>query len=826
MKKVVFLYIIVVFLFHIKIKAQTYSNCSEAFTLCYDSVGYQNFNRKGFGVQEISSPNSCSSEEHNSMWIKVTFRTSGTFGFDLKPYNNYGQLSQFANVDYDFFVFGPNATCGNLGSAIRCSTTNSKDANLPDTYTGMNGSETDTSEGPGASGNSFVKWIDVNAGETYYIAIDVKELAAIETAFNFIYTGSALREGTPVSEVPAGTSLDMAQCDDDGVFDYSTTFDLTKNSPIIIGSQTNVTVSYYLNMSDAINRLNVINNPSAFVNTLNPQLIVALIEHNNTSCSAVESFYIKVVDSNVNYVATKSAVCDDMVDGDDNNGKAVFDLNKVTSDILGNLNTSNLTIKYYLTQNEAIADINPLTQFFYNSISSKQSIFVTVTGANYCSKRPQEIQLIVNPLPPKNTYSLTQCDVGSSPDGLTLFNLSEADKALTQNDVNLSVKYFLNVAEELNSNSLNISYLNITNPQQIIARITDARTGCSSLGFLNLRVNVIAENTLIIKQCDVLGQENGFATFNLNDANITLSPTQTIKYYLLQNEALLEKNEIINNTNYTNSIAYKSAVFARIEDDNACYGIVEIQLIVNKLPKIITEGKDFLCSNISNDFVSINAAILEGNPTDYTYKWERNGQILSEINYGIQVNQTGIYTVEVTNSDNCSKFRKINVEQSSSAATVDIDVTDVTTNSNTVTVIVTGLGEYSYSLDEPFGPFQSLNFFENVSAGIHEVYILDENGCGTINETIAVIGIPKFFTPNNDGFNDVWKIKGVDAVFNTTTNVIIFDRYGKYIKQIPIGDFNGWDGTLNGKSLPADDYWYNINLADGRIVKGHFALKR
>jgi len=48
----------------------------------------------------------------------------------------------------------------------------------------------------------------------------------------------------------------------------------------------------------------------------------------------------------------------------------------------------------------------------------------------------------------------------------------------------------------------------------------------------------------------------------------------------------------------------------------------------------------------------------------------------------------------------------------------------------------------------------------------------------------------------------------------------------KLLKQIPIGDYNGWDGMLNGKPLPADDYWYNINLADGRIVKGHFALKR
>jgi hypothetical protein len=63
-------------------------------------------------------------------------------------------------------------------------------------------------------------------------------------------------------------------------------------------------------------------------------------------------------------------------------------------------------------------------------------------------------------------------------------------------------------------------------------------------------------------------------------------------------------------------------------------------------------------------------------------------------------------------------------------------------------------------LDEPNGPFQLSNFFDNVAAGIHEVYINDSNGCGTISKTIAVLGLPKFFYPNGDGYNDYWNLKG------------------------------------------------------------------
>jgi hypothetical protein len=42
------------------------------------------------------------------------------------------------------------------------------------------------------------------------------------------------------------------------------------------------------------------------------------------------------------------------------------------------------------------------------------------------------------------------------------------------------------------------------------------------------------------------------------------------------------------------------------------------------------------------------------------------------------------------------------------------------TDINTVTVNVTGSGNYEYSLNDPYGPFQSSNFFDNVPAGIHE----------------------------------------------------------------------------------------------------------
>jgi gliding motility-associated-like protein len=74
-----------------------------------------------------------------------------------------------------------------------------------------------------------------------------------------------------------------------------------------------------------------------------------------------------------------------------------------------------------------------------------------------------------------------------------------------------------------------------------------------------------------------------------------------------------------------------------------------------------------------------------------------------------------------------------------------------------------------------------------------------------------------------DGINDEWKISDMDKFPKSV--VYIFDRYGKLLKQMDANSV-GWNGTLNGLLLPADDYWFRLILNDNQIVNGHFCLKR
>jgi gliding motility-associated-like protein len=264
--------------------------------------------------------------------------------------------------------------------------------------------------------------------------------------------------------------------------------------------------------------------------------------------------------------------------------------------------------------------------------------------------------------------------------------------------------------------------------------------------------------------------------------------------------------------------------------NSTCNASIVLAFIVNPLPPVNlnVDGSEneLVCDNLPTFFITLNAGIQGGSPTsDYKYKWSKNnGLLTNQTNYTLDVNQEGIYTVEVSTLLECSRTRTIKVTASDIAKISSIDIVDLA-DKNTVTVNVTGLGDYEYSLDDPFGPFQDSNFFDQVPAGIHEVYINDKNGCGTVSKPIAVIGVPKFFTPNGDGYNDFWNVKGINADFNAKSTIFIFDRYGKLLKQI-LATSQGWDGTFTGQPMPSDDYWYTIKFDDGREAKGHFSLKR
>lgn len=451
--------------------------------------------------------------------------------------------------------------------------------------------------------------------------------------------------------------------------------------------------------------------------------------------------------------------------------------------------------------------------------------------------------------------TLVQCD--DDTDGVSIFNLTQKNNAVSVNSAVEKFSYYTTIfgAELQEATSLipnPLAY--ITSDKTIYVRIENAN-GCFGIAQLNLIVSVtqipssfqIADYQICDDFIDEQNNDkDGISVFDFSNLTEEIKNTlpapatnYAISYYKNEPDFLAETDiygkslAISDISNYRN-VGYpkNQKIWARVENSlsNDCFGYATFNLIVNPLPDINVnpEGSDdkIVCNNLPELLVTLEAGISgEEQISDYQYKWYLDGDMITgATTSSIKVNAQGNYSVDVINKSNCFRTQIIKVKASDIAAIKDIEVKDLSDN-NSVLVNVTGYGNYVYSMTDMNGPYQDSNLFENITGGFHTVYIKDLNGCGITEKAFAVLGAPKFFTPNGDSYNDTWNINGISADFYSKSIIYIFDRFGKLIAQIsPFG--SGWDGTFQGNPLPADDYWYTAKFEDGREAKGHFSLKR
>lgn len=627
-----------------------------------------------------------------------------------------------------------------------------------------------------------------------------------------------------ISAMPvANAAPNLVECDADN--DGFATFTLGNNTAAILGTQssTDFTVRYFARAEDAT-ALNQPLNTTAYTNTASPQTIYARVQNTtNSDCYVITTFQLTL--SNTPMLgSTTFAVCDDASDGNDANGRATFNLTDVTAQLV---QATGYTTTYYNSDNAAQAETlnGVLQQSFYNSTANAQIIYARIVNDAFPTCFTiLPVSLVVNPLPADTqTAVLVQCDLGTNPDGFTQFNLAQANGQFTLGNADLAVAYYLSQADaENNTGVITGAFTNTANPQQLTAKVTNALTGCYRILPLTLQVNTNTAAPLRMERCDDDGTEDGLAEFVLTSLGLE-DASNTVAYYASENDALLEQNAI--SSIYTTTVANTQSVYARIEDNNTCTALQQIILTVYVLPTIEVEDSDVVCLN-TRDYITLNAG-TSGDTTNLRYLWSTGAETST-----ISINEPGAYTVTVTDvihpATSCSKERTITVLPSNLAIINDIVVEDLRDN-NTVTVVASPIGNvsttYLYSLDKPNGPWQASPYFEDVAAGIHVLYVYDSQGCGIVKQQVAVLSIPKFFTPNGDLANDYWRIAGLNGSAYFNSKLYVYDRFGKLLSDV---DRNGagWDGTFKGNPLPSTDYWYVLSLPDGRVVKGHFSLVR
>ncbi|OYU85712.1 MAG: hypothetical protein CFE24_00460 [Flavobacterium sp. BFFFF2] len=325
--------------------------------------------------------------------------------------------------------------------------------------------------------------------------------------------------------------------------------------------------------------------------------------------------------------------------------------------------------------------------------------------------------------------------------------------------------------------------------------------------------------------CDKDGSNDGLTQFDVNSFTSYVLGNQTgsdfqVRYF----ENATDANQGLH---AISALTAANPVYVRMDYTPSlnCFDVQPIALIVHKLPEPkVADG--YICVNPTSG--NVEKAIItqtDLSATQHAFVWYSETQQVLASTPNFRIEREGTYEVVAKNAQTgCKSVPTSFTISNSSVAKVSYRVDDLIDNLNIITVVAQGKGTYEYSIDG--GAYQESATFENVEGGVHIVRVRDINGCGIEIVTPMVVEFPKFFTPNGDGYNDVWNIESLTS--KKDANIQIFDRFGKMIMQIkPNG--SGWDGQLNGSQLPSDDYWFAVqftHLGKSYEYKSHFTLKR
>lgn len=196
--------------------------------------------------------------------------------------------------------------------------------------------------------------------------------------------------------------ITLKQCDDDT--DAISAFNLTEANSII-SSETNLTFSYYVQQADAISGTNAITNSSNYISSNNGVVWARII--NNKGCFRISKVNLLVsttqVPSSFSFVINE---CDEFISTSDpsNDGYDYFNFTNATTAILALFpGNQNLTVTYYTSQANALAETNAITNLtnFRNTIPTSQPIWVRIDSNTFndCVGLGPYVTLKANPLP-------------------------------------------------------------------------------------------------------------------------------------------------------------------------------------------------------------------------------------------------------------------------------------------------------------------------------------------------------------------------------------------------------------------------------------------
>jgi len=239
-----------------------------------------------------------------------------------------------------------------------------------------------------------------------------------------------------------------------------------------------------------------------------------------------------------------------------------------------------------------------------------------------------------------------------------------------------------------------------------------------------------------------------------------------------------------------------------------------------------------ICGTVSDSIqisvISINPSIVNDTaicPGGYANLWADGGDYYNWYPSGSLSNSSEsttiaapvsntTYSVDITNLSGCMKTLDVTVNIHpiplvDAGEDIFIEFGDV------ISLNGVAYGNYFWDSQDSLSCIYCLNpAISPIETSSYILSTIDQNGCENSDTVMVfldgVLYIPNTFTPNSDGINDYFVIKGEEI---KSFQLYIFNRWGQLIYTADSMD-DYWDGRHKGVSVQNDTYVWKVTYED------------
>ncbi len=250
-----------------------------------------------------------------------------------------------------------------------------------------------------------------------------------------------------------------------------------------------------------------------------------------------------------------------------------------------------------------------------------------------------------------------------------------------------------------------------------------------------------------------------------------------------------------------------------VRDASLAVSSISVTITEPEILDLTVSSENILCHGAATGTA---IATVTGGVAPYSYSWSTTPvQTTSSVtNLG-----PGNYTITVTDNNGCIETGQVAITEPQELILTQTwtIATCPDSEDGSINLTITG-GSGPYNVVWSDGILTQNR--TNIKPGTYSVVVTDQNTCAKslviqvgFAGSINCLVIPQVITPNNDGYNDEWRIRNIDIF--PDAEVRVFNRWGKLVFKTRNLSADPWDGTFNGKLVPTDSYHYILYLNDG-----------